>query len=59
MTIQEIWEIKENLSERFWGKSADEINDIIKPDVDEMKRKIYELRERNAEQGALLKIYKK
>jgi hypothetical protein len=44
MSIHEIWEIKETLSERFWGKSADEINNTIKPNVDEMKRRIHELR---------------
>ena len=44
MSIQEIWNIKENLSEKFWGKSADEINSMTKPNVDSMKRKIDELR---------------
>ena len=44
MSIDEIWKIKEHLSKTFWGKSADEINSMIKPDVDEMKRKISELR---------------
>jgi hypothetical protein len=47
MAIQEIWEIKEKLSERFWGKSADEINDLIKPNVDEMKSRINEMRKVN------------
>ena len=46
MSIQEIWKIKENLSEKFWGKSADEINSITKPNVDNMKRKIDELRKK-------------
>jgi predicted nucleic acid-binding protein len=44
MSIQEICEIKETLSERFWGKPADEINNEIKPNADEMKRRINELR---------------
>ena len=44
MSIQEIWKIKEDLSEKFWGKSADEINDIVRTNVDEMKQKIEELR---------------
>ena len=44
MSIDEIWEIKEQLSEMFWGKSTDEINSMIKPNVDEIKRKISELR---------------
>jgi hypothetical protein len=44
MTIQEIWEIKEILSEKFWGKSADEINNEIKANADEMKCRINELR---------------
>jgi hypothetical protein len=44
MSMQEIWEIKENLSEKFWGKSANEINTAIKPNVDDMNRKIEELR---------------
>ena len=48
MSMQEILKIKENLSEKFWGKSADEINDIIKPNVEKMKRRIDELR-RNKE----------
>ena len=46
MSIQEIWKIKENLSEKFWGKSADEINSMTKPNVDSMKRKIDELRKK-------------
>ena len=46
MSIQEIWKIKENLSEKFWGKSADEINNMTKPNVDNMKRKIDELRKK-------------
>ena len=37
----------EKLSEKFWGKSADEINKMIKPNVDDMKRKIKELRKKN------------
>ena len=49
MTIQEIWEIKEKLSEKLWGKSADEINEIIKPNVNEMKRRIEELRTKKKE----------
>jgi hypothetical protein len=44
MSIQEIWQIKETLSEKFWGKSAEEINNMVKPNVDEIKRKIDELR---------------
>ena len=44
MSIQEIWQIKENLSEQFWGKTAEEINNIVKPSVDEMKCIIDELR---------------
>ena len=47
MTMQEIWMIKEELSEKFWGKTADEINDIVKPDVDEIMRKMTLLREQN------------
>ena len=43
MSVQEVRLIKENLSEVFWGKTVDEINDIIKPNVDEMKRKLDEL----------------
>ena len=46
MSIQEIWKIKENLSEKFWGKSPEEINEIIKPNVDEMTRRINELRQK-------------
>ena len=46
MSIQEIWKIKENLSEKFWGKSADEINNIIKSNVDDMKLRIDELRKK-------------
>ena len=45
MSIQEIWAIKEQLSEKFWGKSANEINNIIKPNVEDVKRRINELRE--------------
>ena len=56
MSIQDIWKIKENLSEKFWGKSADEINSIIKPNVDEMKRKIDELR-KNKEGNDLNSVY--
>jgi len=46
MSIQEIWQIKENLSEKFLGKSAKEINDMVKPNVDEIKRRINELRKK-------------
>ncbi|MCL1858139.1 MAG: hypothetical protein FWF92_02760 [Oscillospiraceae bacterium] len=55
MSIQEIWKIKESLSEKFWGKSADDINNMIKPDVDDMKRRIDELRRKNAEKQRLIK----
>jgi hypothetical protein len=44
MPIQELWEVKEKLSEKFWGKSAEEINAIIRPNAEEMMRKIDELR---------------
>jgi len=50
MSMQEMWQIKENLSEKFWGKPADEINNIIRPNVDEMKRKIDELRKNAVKQ---------
>ena len=43
MTLQEIWKIKEELSEAFWGKSADEINKMIESDVNEVKHRIEEL----------------
>jgi len=46
MSIHEIWQVKENLSEKFWGKSAKEINDMVKPNVDEIKRRINELRKK-------------
>ena len=46
MTLQEIWKTKEDLSDKFWGKSADEINDIIKPNIEDMKRRIEELRKK-------------
>ena len=49
MSIQEICKIKENLSKKFWGKSANEINNIIKPNVDDMKRKIDDLRKKKKE----------
>ena len=48
MTMQEVRQIKENLSEIFWGKTVDEINNIIKPNVDEMKRKLDELRQKES-----------
>ena len=44
--MEEIWKVKKNLSEKFWGKSANEINNIIKPNVDDMKFKIDELRKK-------------
>ena len=44
MSIQEIWKIKEKLSEKFWGKSANEVNAMIKPNVEGLKRKIEQLR---------------
>ena len=50
MSLQEIWRIKENLSDKFWGKSADEINDIIKPNIDDMKCKIEELRKKKEQE---------
>ena len=46
MTLQEIWKIKEDLSDKFWGKSAAEINDIIKPNIEEMNRRIEELKKK-------------
>ena len=54
MTIQEIWDIKEILSEKFWGKSAEEINNLIKTDVDEMKRKIIEIRQKREKEATLI-----
>jgi len=54
MSIHEIWLIKENLSEKFWGKSAEEINDIVKPTVDEIKRKIDELRKKKEHEKRIL-----
>jgi len=51
MSIQEIWKIKEDLSEKFWGKSAEEINDLIQPKVEEMKQKIDELRKKREEEN--------
>ena len=59
MSLQEIWKIKENLSDKFWGKSVDEINDIIKPSIDDMKRKIEELRrKKEQEQRTVLASHK-
>ena len=49
MSMQEIWEIKETLSGKFWGKSASEINTAIKPNVDDMNCKIEKLRRGKAE----------
>ena len=46
MSVLEIRQIKENLSEIFWGKTVDEINNIIKPNVDEMMRKLDEMRQK-------------
>ena len=48
MTLQELWKIKEELSERFWGKSAEEINNIVKPNVDEMIRNIEAIKEKKS-----------
>ena len=50
MSLQEIWEIKEHLSDKFWGKSAHEINDIVKPNIDDMKRRIEELRRKKEQE---------
>ena len=52
MSIEELWKVKENLSGKFWGKSANEINDIIKPNVDDMKFKIAELRKKKENKRA-------
>ena len=46
MPLSYIWELKEMLSEKFWGKSADEINDMVKPNVEEMTRRIDEIRQK-------------
>ena len=46
VSLQEIWKIKEDLSDKFWGKSADEINELINPNIEEMKRRIEELRKK-------------
>ena len=51
MDIQEIWEIKEKVSEKIYGKSYDEINAIIKPSVEEATRRIEELRRIKIENG--------
>ena len=51
MTMQEIWEVKEQLSDKIWGKSAEEMRGIIKPNVDEMKLKIEEIRKQNREKS--------
>lgn len=32
---QKVWKIKEKVSEKIYNKSADEINAIIKPNVEE------------------------
>ena len=53
MSIEELWKVKENLSEKFWGKSASEINSIIKPNVDDMKFKIDELRKKKEKKRIL------
>jgi len=44
MAIQEIRDIKESLSEKLWGKTACEINEMIKPSVDEMMAQIDKMR---------------
>ena len=56
MTMQEIWQIKETLSNKFWGKSAEEINVMVKPNVDEIKRKIDEFRKKTKIRNALNKV---
>ena len=53
MPIQEIWQIKENLSEKLWGKTSDEISKTIKPNVDDMKCKIDELRKKNVDKQTI------
>jgi len=49
MSMQEIWEIKETLSGKFGGESANGINTAIQSNVDEMNRKIEKLRKGKAE----------
>ena len=51
MKIQEIWEIKEKVSEKIYGKSAEEINAILKPSVEETTRRIEEIRQEKSRQS--------
>jgi len=45
MSMQELWQIKETMSEKLWGKSAEEICALLKTNADEMKRRIDTLRQ--------------
>jgi len=59
MSIQEIWKIKESLSEKFWGKSADEINAMIKSNVENVRRKIEQLRREAADSTSINLVNRK
>ena len=44
MTLEEIRKIKEDLSKQLYGKTAEEINEIIEPGAQRTRRRIEELR---------------
>ena len=49
MDLLELRKIRDELSEKLYGKSAEEINAILKPGVDKVTRRIEELRKEKEE----------
>jgi len=48
MTIEEVWRIKKEVSEEIKGKTAEEMRDFFKADVDEFNAVISAYRRENA-----------
>ena len=44
MSIQEVWEIKEQISKETNGKTTQELRDFFKPSVDEFNAEIAKIR---------------
>ncbi|MDR1537835.1 MAG: hypothetical protein LBU32_07525 [Clostridiales bacterium] len=44
MSIQEVWEIKEQISKETSGKTTQELRDFFKPSLDEFNSEIAKIR---------------
>ena len=57
MLIQEVWEIKEQVSKETNGKTAQELRDFFKPSVDKFNAEIEKIRKQKQGGNSLFSLF--